>query len=287
MNQLKTVFLLSLLTGILMMLGKVIGGNTGVLVMLGISLAINFVSYWSSDKIVLKMYNAREVEKDSRLYLLVAGLAKTADLPMPKVCIIPSDVPNAFATGRNPEHAAVAVTEGLLSMLDDDEVSGVVSHELSHVLHRDTLISTVVASIAGVISMIANMAQWFAIFGRGNNTDDDNNPLGLLLTAIIAPIAALIIQMSISRAREFMADDEGGRICDKPLALASALNRIEQYASQRVLPHASSSTAHMFIINPFSGVKGGLQNLFSTHPSTKERIARLQKLDQTLHGSKH
>lgn len=286
MNQLKTVLLLSILTGILLMLGKVIGGNTGVLVMLLISLAINFVSYWSSDKIVLKMYNAREVEKDSRLYLLVAGLAKNAGLPMPKVCIIPSEVPNAFATGRNPEHAAVAVTEGLLSILDDDEVSGVVSHELSHVLHRDTLISTVVASIAGVISMIANMAQWFAIFGRGSD-DEDNNPLALLLTAIIAPIAALIIQMSISRAREFMADEEGGRICDNPLALAKALGQIEQYASHRVLSQASPSTAHMFIVNPFSGVKGGLQTLFSTHPSTKERIARLQKLDQILHGSKH
>ncbi len=280
MNQLKTTVLLALLTGLLMLLGNMVAGHTGVLVMFIISMGINFYSYWFSDTVVLKMYRAREVSPSSSLYKLVEDLVKNADMPMPKVCIIPSHVPNAFATGRNPEHSAVAVTEGLLEILDDEEVAGVLSHELSHILHRDTLISTVAASIAGVISMIANMAQWAAIFGRD---DEDNNPIALMATAIIAPLAAAVIQMAISRSREFMADESGGRISGQPLALANALRKIENYANHRVLGGATTATAHMFIINPFSGVRSGLQTLFSTHPSTAARIEKLEALDREMH----
>lgn len=281
MNQLKTTVLLALLTGLLMILGNIFAGHTGVLIMFIISMGINFYSYWCSDTMVLKMYQAREVSPSSRLYQLVEKLVRNADMPMPKVCIIPSQVPNAFATGRNPNHSAVAVTEGLLDILDDEEVEGVLSHELSHILHRDTLISTVAASIAGVISMIANMAQWAAIFG--SRDDEDNNPFVLMATAIIAPIAAAVIQMAISRSREFMADESGGRISGAPLALANALRKIENYANHRVLGGATASTAHMFIINPFSGVRSGIQTLFSTHPSTAARIEKLEALDRELH----
>lgn len=285
MNSIKTVFLMTMLAVIMMAIGSVFGGRQGVIIMLLFSLGINMFSYWFSDSIVLKMYHAEEVDSGHPLYRIVADLAQRADLPMPKVYIIPTDVPNAFATGRNPSHSAVAATAGIMDMLDEDEMRGVLAHEMSHVLHRDILISTIVACFASVISMIANIAQWAAIFGRGDD-DDGGNPLVLIATIIVAPIAAALIQFAVSRTREYMADEEGGRMIDDPLALARALAKIDNYAHYKVLPGASKTTAHMCIINPFSGVAGGLTSLFSTHPATEKRIQRLQELDRELHGTR-
>lgn len=285
MNSVKTVFLMTLLACIMMAIGGVFGGRGGVMIMLVIALGMNFFSYWFSDSIVLKMYKAQEVGEGHYLYHIVEDLAQRADLPMPKVYVIPTDVPNAFATGRSPSHAAVAATEGIMEMLDEEEIRGVLAHEMSHILHRDILISTIVACFASVISMIANIAQWAAIFGGGRDENGEStNPIALIGTIIIAPIAAAIIQFAISRTREYMADEEGGRMIDDPLALARALAKIDNYAHYRVMPGATQSTAHMCIINPFSGVKGSLMNLFSTHPSTEKRIARLEALDRELHG---
>lgn len=280
MNTLKTTVLMALLMGILIAVGGAFAGRSGAMIMLFVSLMMNFVTYWFSDTIVLKTYNAREVtENDApELYNLVRNLAANADLPMPKVCIINSGVPNAFATGRNPSHAAVAVTTGLMNTLDYDEIGGVLAHELSHVKHRDTLISCVAAAMAGVISMIANIAQWAAIFGGRSSDDDNGSPLGLIVTIVIAPLAAALIQMAISRSREYEADKSGGEICGNPNALADALEKIEYYSLHGpTLPNASTSTAHMCIINPLKGSKQAFVNLFSTHPPTQERIARLRQ----------
>ncbi|ERT61708.1 MULTISPECIES: zinc metalloprotease HtpX [Megasphaera] len=286
MNSIKTVFLMTLLACILILIGNIFGGRQGMMIMFVVAIAMNFFSYWFSDSMVLKMYRAEEVGESHRLYRIVAELAQRAELPMPRVYIIPTDVPNAFATGRSPSHAAVAATAGILDMLDDEEIRGVLAHELSHVLHRDILISTIVACFASAISMIANMAQWAAIFGGGRGDDDDNGGgiIGLLATIIIAPLAASLIQFGISRTREYMADEEGGRMSDDPLALARALAKIDNYAHRRILPGATKATAHMCIINPFSGIGSGLASLFSTHPPTAERIERLEKLDRELHG---
>ena len=286
MNSIKTVFLMTLLACILILIGNIFGGRQGMMIMFVVAIAMNFFSYWFSDSMVLKMYRAEEVGESHRLYRIVAELVQRAELPMPRVYIIPTDVPNAFATGRSPSHAAVAATAGILDMLDDEEIRGVLAHELSHVLHRDILISTVVACFASAISMIANMAQWAAIFGGGRGDDDDNGGgiIGLLATIIIAPLAASLIQFGISRTREYMADEEGGRMSDDPLALARALAKIDNYAHRRILPGATKATAHMCIINPFSGIGSGLASLFSTHPPTAERIERLEKLDRELHG---
>lgn len=285
MNSIKTVCLMTLLACIMMAIGNAFGGRHGMMIMLIISLGMNFFSYWFSDSIVLKMYHAQEVDETSYLYRIVADLAQRADLSMPKVYVIPTDVPNAFATGRSPSHAAVAATEGIMEMLDEEEIRGVLAHEMSHVLHRDILISTIVACFASVISMIANIAQWAAIFGGGRDEDgESSNPIALIATIIIAPIAAALIQFAISRTREYMADEEGGRMIDDPLALARALAKIDNYAHYQVMPGATKSTAHMCIINPFSGISSGLMNLFSTHPPTEERIARLEALDRKLHG---
>ncbi len=285
MNSIKTVCLMTLLACIMMAIGGAFGGRHGVMIMLIISLGMNFFSYWFSDSIVLKMYHAQEVDENSYLYRIVADLAQRADLPMPKVYVIPTDVPNAFATGRSPSHAAVAATEGIMEMLDEEEIRGVLAHEMSHVLHRDILISTIVACFASVISMIANIAQWAAIFGGGRDEDgESSNPIALIATIIIAPIAAALIQFAISRTREYMADEEGGRMIDDPLALARALAKIDNYAHYQVMPGATKSTAHMCIINPFAGISGNLMNLFSTHPPTEDRIARLEALDRKLHG---
>ncbi len=280
MNTLKTTLLMALLSGILVAVGGAIGGSHGAAIMLLISLGMNFFSYWYSDSIVLRAYSAQEVtaEQAPELYRLVANLAANAGLPMPKVCIIDSDVPNAFATGRNPSHAAVAVTTGIMRVLQYDELGGVLAHELSHIKHRDTLISTIAASIAGVISMIANIAQWAAIFGMGRSDDDDNGGLvGSLFTIIVAPIAAMIIQMAISRSREYEADKSGGQICGNPLALASALEKIEYYAQHaRPMEQATPATSHLFIVNPLKNSGRALMSLFSTHPATADRIARLR-----------
>jgi heat shock protein HtpX len=283
MNSLKTVFLMTLLAVIMMAIGGTFGGRQGVYIMFLLAMGMNFFSYWFSDSIVLRMYHAEEVDSSHRLYQIVEDLAQRADLPMPKVYIISTEVPNAFATGRNPSHAAVAATTGILEMLDNEEIRGVLAHEMSHVLHRDILISTIVACFASAISMIANIAQWAAIFGRGNDDEEGSNPIALIATIIIAPIAAALIQMAISRTREYMADEEGGRMIDDPLALARALGKIDNYAHYRVMPGATNATAHMCIINPFNGISGGLVNLFSTHPPTEKRIQRLQELDRKLH----
>ena len=260
-----------------------IGGRSGVMVMFLIATAMNFISYWFSDTMVLKAYRAQEVGEDHYLYRIVADLAQRADLPMPKVYIIPTEVPNAFATGRSPSHAAVAATAGILDLLDEDEIRGVLAHEMSHILHRDILISTIVACFASAIGMIANIAQWAAIFGGGRDDDGEGNPVALLVTAIVAPLAASIIQLGISRTREYMADEEGGRMIDDPIALARALAKIDNYAHHYALPGATKATAHMCIINPFAGAGSAIANLFSTHPPTEKRIERLEELDKELH----
>ncbi len=282
MNTIKTTILMALLTGLLVAVGGFFGGSHGAAIMLVISLGMNFFSYWFSDSIVLRAYDAREIDESQapELYRLVQGLAANAELPMPKVCIIDTDIPNAFATGRNPSHAAVAVTTGIMRALQYEELGGVLAHELSHIKHRDTLISTIAASIAGVISMIANIAQWAAIFGLGRSSDDDDNGglVGMLFTIIVAPIAAMLIQLAISRSREYEADKSGGQICGNPLALASALEKIEYYAQNaRPMEQATPATSHMFIINPLANSGKMLMNLFSTHPATADRIARLRE----------
>lgn len=278
MNIFKTFVLMALLTGLMVAIGGQVGGSTGAMIMLVISIGMNFFSYWFSDSMVLKAYDAQEIsEEDSpQLYGIVKSLAQKAELPMPRVYIIDSDVPNAFATGRNPSHAAVAVTTGIMKALDYNEISGVLGHELAHVKHRDILTGTIAASMAGVISMVANIVQWGAIFGT--RSDDDNGGLlGTLATIILAPLAATLIQMAISRSREYDADKTGGELCGDPRYLASALEKIEYYAQRNTLDHASTSTAHMFIINPLEGSTRMLKNLFSTHPDTDDRIARLQE----------
>lgn len=279
MNTLKTTLLLALLTGLLVAVGGAVGGRSGATVMLIVSFGMNFFSYWYSDSIVLKAYDARPVSPTQApdLYRMVEGLAKNAELPMPRVYIIDSDVPNAFATGRNPANGVVAVTTGIMRTLKYEELQGVVAHELAHIKNRDTLISTVVASIAGVISWIGSMAQWAAIFGSGRDSDEEGGFGGMLFTIIVAPLAATLIQMGISRSREFEADAQGGQICRNPLALANALQKIEHYAKHAVMRQATPATSHIFIINPLSGVGRSMMNLFSTHPDTAQRVARLQE----------
>ncbi len=283
MNSLKTTLLLAALTGLLLAIGYSFGGTRGMTIMFVISILMNFVSFWYSDKIVLNMYGAREVNPQQApdLIRMVSGLAQKAKLPMPKVYIIDTDVPNAFATGRDPEHAAVAVTTGIMRALNYEELEGVVAHELAHVKNRDTLISTIVATIAGVITMIAQIAQWAAIFGGRTGDDEDGGGLGGILEfvflAVLAPIAATLIQFGISRVREFKADETGGSVSGNPLALASALQKIEHYAKHRVMNEATPATSHLFIINPFTGVGGWLTGLFSTHPATAQRVAKLQE----------
>lgn len=286
MNRVKSVMLLTLLSLILMAIGGVVGGQNGAMAMFLISLAINFYTYWNSDKMALRAYNAQPLSESQvpELYELVRELCRKAELPMPRLYVIPTDVPNAFATGRNPEHAAVAVTEGILSMLNRDEIAGVISHELSHVKHRDTLIMTLSASIATAISYIANIAQWAAIFGTARDEDGNrSNPIALIVTIVVAPLAASLIQFALSRSREYMADASGARISGKPLALASALLKLDDYAHHRVIPDAKPATSGLFIINPLAGV-GGIANLFSTHPSTEERVKKLREIAAEMHS---
>lgn len=279
MNTVKTTILLAALTGLLVAVGGAFGGKSGATLMLLVSFAMNFGSYWYSDKIVLKMYKARPVtpEQAPDLYKMVARLTQRAKMPMPKVYIIDSEVPNAFATGRNPENGVVAVTTGIMRALNYDELEGVVAHELAHIKNRDTLISTVVASIAGVISWIGTMAQWAAIFGSNRDDEEGGGIAGLIFTIVVAPLAATLIQLGISRSREFEADQSGGQISGNPLALASALQKIEHYAKHAVMQQATPATSHMFIINPLSGVRGTINSLFSTHPATAQRVAKLQE----------
>ena len=279
MNIFKTFVLMALLTGLMVAIGGMIGSSTGAMIMLVISIGINFVTYWFSDSLVLKSYNAREISRaDSpQLYEIVEKLAANANLPMPRVYVIDEMVPNAFATGRNPDNAAVAVTTGLMNTLDYNEISGVLGHELAHVKHRDILIGTIAASMAGVISMVANIVQWGAIFGTRSD-DDDGGIVGFLATVILAPIAATLIQLAVSRSREYDADKTGGEICGNPLYLAKALEKIERYAQTAApMSQAGTATAHMFIINPLENSKKTLKNLFSTHPDTEDRIAHLRE----------
>ena len=286
MNRVKSAMLLTLLSVILMMIGGVVGGRSGAFTMLLISLGINFYTYWNCDKMALNAYNAQPLSESQvpELYELVRGLCRNAQLPMPRLYVIPTDVPNAFATGRNPGHAAVAVTEGLLSMLNRDELAGVISHELSHVKHRDTLIMTLAASLATAISYIANIAQWAAIFGGGRDEEGhSSNPLALIVTVVVAPLAASLIQFALSRSREYMADASGAHICGKPLALASALLKLDDYAHHRVIPDAKPASSGLFIINPLAGVSG-MANLFSTHPSTEERVKKLREIAAEMHS---
>ncbi len=280
MNIFKTFVLMAMLTGLMVAIGGLVGDSMGAMIMLGIAIAMNFGSYWFSDSIVLKSYDAREVTKADapQLYNIVANLAKKADLPMPRVYVIDSPVPNAFATGRNPDHAAVAVTTGIMQTLDTNEISGVLGHELAHVKHRDILIGTIAASMAGVISLVADIVQWGAIFGTRSDDDDRGGIIGFLAAVIVAPIAAMLIQLAVSRSREYDADKTGGKICGNPMYLANALEKIEYYAKTAApMKQAGTATAHMFIVNPLENSKKALKNLFSTHPDTDERIALLRE----------
>jgi heat shock protein HtpX len=277
-NYAKTALLLAALTGLFVGAGYLIGGAGGMTIALAVAVVMNVVAYWNSDKIVLRMHRARPVDARTapELHGLVAELAARAGLPMPKVYLIESEQPNAFATGRNPEHAAVAATTGLLRALSREEVAGVLAHELAHVRHRDTLIMTITAAIAGAIAMLANFALFF-----GGGSDNRNNPLGIvgvILVAMLAPLAAMFVQMAISRSREYEADRGGAEISGQPLWLASALSKIDALARRVPLrtAEADPATVHLFIVNPLRG--GGMRTLFSTHPSTADRVARLQAM---------
>ena len=274
----KTAILLGALTGLLLLIGGALGGQSGLYVAFFFAIVMNVGSYWFSDKLVLRMYRATEVGPEDRLYAVVARLAQKAGLPMPRVYVIPQASPNAFATGRDPHHAAVAATEGILRLLPDEELEGVIAHELAHVKHRDILISTVAATVAAAIMLLANMMRFAAFFGGGFGSRDDregSNPLALLAMAFLAPIAAMMIQMAISRQREFAADRGGAEIVGTPNGLASALRHIDA-AVQRVPLDANPATAHMFIIKPFR--TEGLMSLFSSHPPTEARIQALMAL---------
>jgi len=280
MNTLKTGILLGALTGLLMLIGGYFGGQQGVVIAFFFALVMNFGSYWFSDKIVLSMYRAAEVSESQapELYAIVKTLALRAGLPMPRIYIVPGDTPNAFATGRNEKHAVVAVTEGILKLLNRDELEGVIAHELTHIKNRDMLIGSIAATIAGAVMMLASMAKWAAIFGVGNRDDDEGGGIfGLIIMAILAPIAAMLIQMAISRSREYLADEGGSRISGKPNGLAGALGKLSQ-SSQAIPMNANPSTAHMFIVNPLTG--RSMANLFSTHPPIEKRIARLKGMRQ-------
>ncbi len=278
-NRIRTTLLLGLLTGLILVIGQMIGGRDGMVVALFAAAAMNFFSYWFSDRIVLRLYGAREVgpAEAPELYGMVQELCRRANLPMPRVCLIPSEAPNAFATGRNPEHAAVAVTEGLLRLMNREELAGVLAHELAHVRNRDILIGSIAATLAGAVLMLANMARWAAVFGGGRRDEEGGGGggLGLILTAILAPIGAMLIQMAISRSREYLADATGASFTGSPEGLARALEKLGAW-SRRIPMNAEPATAHMFIVNPLSG--GSLMSLFSTHPPLEERIARLRGL---------
>ena len=280
---LRTGLLMAALTGLLMAIGYVFGGPNVAFLMFLFSMVFNFITYWYSDRIVLSWYRARIVDEFEapELYAIVRKLAENAGLPMPRVAIIPSETPNAFATGRDPKHAVVAVTTGLLRILDRDELEGVIGHELTHIKNRDMLIGTFAAALAGAIIQLAYWARWIAIFGGfGRDEDDAGNVLAAILIAVLAPIAAMLIQAAVSRSREFLADEGGAKISGKPWALASALMKIERAVSYRPMREGNPATAHMFIVNPFRGMS--IASLFSTHPPTEARIERLRKIAEEM-----
>ena len=272
MSGLKTVVLLGALSGLFLTVGTVLGGQSGLVIAFGIAVVMNIGSYWFSDKIVLKMYRAQEVSAGHRLYDMTARLARRAELPMPKVYVIPDMSPNAFATGRNPQHAAVAATEGIMRLLSDSELEGVMAHELAHVKNRDILISSVAATIGAAITMLAQFAMFF---GGGRDRENGPNPVALIATMLLAPIAASLIQMAVSRSREFVADRIGAQIAGTPVGLASALKRLEA-GSKQIPMDANQATAHMFIVSPLTGK--GFSSLFSTHPPTQARVDALMRL---------
>ncbi|AHF96971.1 MAG: protease HtpX [Desulfurella sp.] len=278
MNTVKTALLLGLLTVLFVIIGNAVGGKSGALIAFGLAILMNFFSYFFSDKIALSMYNAQEVTESEypELFRIVRRLAQNADIPMPRIYIIPQDAPNAFATGRNPKHAAVAVTVGALKLLNENELMGVLGHELGHIKHRDILISSIAATIAGAIMIIADMIRWAAMFGGlSRDRDSDSNPFVLIALAIFAPLAATLIQLAISRAREYEADRAGAEFSGNPLYLASALEKLDNY-SKHIPLQGNPVTENLFIVNPFS-VKG-IMNLFSTHPPIEERIERLRRM---------
>jgi heat shock protein HtpX len=282
MNTLKTLLFLTVLTVLLIIVGGLLGGRNGMIVALVFAAIMNFGSYWFSDKIVIRMFKGRRIEeKDNpRLFSIVRRVSQNAQIPMPKVYIIPSESPNAFATGRNPKHAAVAVTQGILKILNEDELEGVISHEIAHIKNRDILTQTIVATLAGAISMLAFMARWAALFGGyGGRDNNRGGGLGILVMAIIAPILALLIQMAISRSREFAADEGGAKISHKPLYLASALEKLHN-ATRRVPLQANPATAHIFIVSPLSSQS--FASLFSTHPPVQKRIEKLHELAKKI-----
>ncbi len=276
-NRIKTALLLGLLTVIIMILGKVLGGQTGLIIAFAIALVMNFTSYWLSDKIVLAMYRAKEVlpHEAPELHRIVEELAYRANIPKPKIYIIPSEAPNAFATGRNPKNSAVAVTEGILKLLTEEELKGVLAHEISHIKNRDILIQTVAATLAAVIMFVSDMIRWGAIFGGFGSDDEDSAPniFVALIFAIVAPLAAILIQLAISRSREYLADATGAKLINNPYPLARALEKLDAYSKAVPMNMGSPATSHLFIVNPFSG--RALINLFSTHPPIEERIKRL------------
>jgi heat shock protein HtpX len=278
-NAVKTTALLALLTGLFIAIGGYLGGESGMVLAFVLALAMNFTSYWFSDKIVLRLYGAQPLSETQApgVHSMVRNLATRAGMPMPKLYLIQSPTPNAFATGRNPDHAAVAVTEGILRIMSPEELEGVLAHELSHVLNRDVLISTIAATLAGAVMMLANMARWSAIFGSSRDDEEGggSNPIGLFLMAILAPLAAMLIQMAVSRSREYQADLSGARLTHRPMGLAAALAKLQQ-ANQALPMDASPATAHLFIVNPLSG--RSLMTLFATHPPLEDRIARLRAM---------
>jgi heat shock protein HtpX len=277
-NQLRTTFLLAVMTVLIMLVGQLIGGHQGMFIALLFAAGMNFFSYWYSDKIILRMYRAQEVtpQQSPELYDMVATLARNGGLPMPRVFIIPQDTPNAFATGRNPEHAVVAVTQGLLQLMEREQIMGVLAHEMAHVKNRDILIGSIAATMAGAIMMLASMARWGAIFGGGHRDDNEGGGLGglgLIVMSIIAPLAAMVVQMAVSRSREYLADSTGAQLAGSSRGLADALEKLGAYSRQLPM-QANPSTAHMFIVNPLAG--GSLMSLFSTHPPIEKRVARLR-----------
>src|SRR5881296_1050720 len=276
-NVFKTGLLLAVLTVMLVLIGGAVGGRQGMLIAFFVAVIMNFVSYWFSDKMVLAAYGAQPIEEASapRLYAIVHRLTTRAGIPMPRIYLIPSETPNAFATGRNPEHAVVAVTEGIMRILDEEELEGVLAHELSHVKNRDVLISTIAATLAGAITYLAHMAQWAAMFGGRRDDDEGGSPFGAILMAVLAPIAAMLVQMAVSRSREYQADATGARVAGKPWGLAKALEKLQM--AQQVTPmEANPATAHLFIVNTMSG--RAFMKMFSTNPPIEDRIARLRAM---------
>ncbi|MFW6414922.1 MAG: zinc metalloprotease HtpX [Thermodesulfobacteriota bacterium] len=274
-NQIKTGLLLAVLTALILIFGQALGGSGGLMIAFVLAIAMNVGSYWFSDRIVLKMYKASEVspEQAPKLHQAVEELAQKAGIPKPRVFIIPEQAPNAFATGRNPNYGIVAVTEGILKLISFEELKGVLAHEISHIKNRDILIQTITATLAGVIMFVSSMVRWMAIFGMGGGDDEGGNPIVAIVLAIIAPIAAMLIQMAISRSREYLADQTGAEISGNPRGLAGALEKMEEYSKRAPLKSGNAASAHMFIINPFSGKN--ITKLFSTHPPVQDRVQRL------------